>query len=145
MTAAAQVLSTLKDVTGVQGSFVVSPEGTMLARDMSALFSDELLDELGSRLRRLVECFTAEGVEVVSCVLRYREHLVFVRSTPQAALCILSEPRVNMPALRMGASLVVRRLGAALEASARVPPPAAPSTPAPDAIQYRGSTLPRTP
>lgn len=156
MSGEAVALSSLKDVAGVEGSFVISPQGTMVARDMSALFIDDLLDEIGARLLRLIESFSDDGAQVLSVVLRYREHLVFVRPTMgQAALCVLSDPRVNVPALRMGASLVLRHLGSAVAAAspsrtatspAQPARPPAPSgePPGGSVIQYRGSVVPRT-
>jgi predicted regulator of Ras-like GTPase activity (Roadblock/LC7/MglB family) len=142
---AAVVLSGLRDVTGVYGSFMVSPEGATVARDMAAMFTDDLLDEVAGRLLRLRESFGPEGSDVLSYVLRFREHLLFVRSVRDGVLCVLSDPGVNMPALRMGASLAVRRLGPLIDQppAPPVPAPPAPEAPAPATIRYRGAVVPK--
>jgi hypothetical protein len=137
----AEVLGILKDVAGVYGSFMVSPAGTTVARDMAALFTDDLLDEVAPRLLRLLDAFGDEGVEVLSCVVRYGEHLLFVRAVrPRGALCVLSDRQVNLPALRMGASLVARRLGS-IPSAPPVRSPARPPGPTPDAPGPRGGPM----
>jgi hypothetical protein len=120
--AAASVLSTLRDVRGVQGSFLVSPSGDTIARDMAAMFGDELLDDVGPRLVRLLDAFAAEGTEVLSCVVKYRDHVLLLRGARQGAVCVLCSPDVNMPALRMGVGLALRRLGPMLVAERAAPP-----------------------
>jgi predicted regulator of Ras-like GTPase activity (Roadblock/LC7/MglB family) len=148
VTEEAAVLGILKDVAGVYGSFMVSPQGTTLVRDMAALFSDDLLDEIAARLLRLLDAFADEGVQVLSYVVRYGEHLLFVRAVRAGgALCVLSDPEVNLPALRMGASLVARRLAGAARAPAgpaalRPSEPPPPPPPA-ETIRYRGAVMPR--
>jgi predicted regulator of Ras-like GTPase activity (Roadblock/LC7/MglB family) len=141
MTAQADVLATLRDVAGVHGSFMVSSEGRMVACDMAALFTDEILDEVAPRLLRLADAFGDEDVRVLSYVLRYQEHLLFVRGLRQGVLCVLSDSDVNMPALRMGASLAVRRLTSLAERGPELDPPRKES-PAKPVIQYRGGVLP---
>jgi predicted regulator of Ras-like GTPase activity (Roadblock/LC7/MglB family) len=146
-TAAGQVLTGLKDVSGVHGSFMVAPDGAMVARDLAAMFTDELLDEVGPRLLRLGELFAAEGMDVKTYVLRFREHLLFVRGVRDGVLCVLSDVGVNLPALRMGTSLAVRRLGPMLDNPPELPdpPPSPPPPPPPSSpgltIQYRGAVL----
>ena len=108
---AAQILAALRDVRGVQGSFILSDEGALLARDMGALLNEELLAEIGPRATRLCETFSADATPVTSCSLRFADLMLFLRPVPGAVLCVLSTLDVNMPALKMGVNLTARRLG----------------------------------
>ncbi len=131
-------LVTLKDVDGITGSFVYARSGHLVARELPAMFDDGALNEAGSRLTRLHETFASVGDKLEIAVLRFREHKVYVKTLPAGALCIISSGGVNMPALRMAASLVGRRIAPVLDQvaddpalaqaalTAEAPPPAAP-------------------
>ena len=103
-------LATMKDVGGVMGSFVCTPNGRLVAREIPAMFEDGVLAEAGSRLVRMREAFAAGGDEVEAGVVRFRDHRVYLRSVGDSLLCILAEGSVNMAALRMAANLVARRI-----------------------------------
>jgi predicted regulator of Ras-like GTPase activity (Roadblock/LC7/MglB family) len=123
-------LATLKDVSGITGSFVCGQSGRLVAREIPALFEDAVLAEAGSRLVRVGETFAAYGDELEMAVVRYGEHRIYLKSLAGGLLCIVVAGPVNMPALRMAANLVARRIGPAV---ARVrdepPPPPAPDKP----------------
>ena len=108
-------LVTLKDVYGITGSFVFARSGHLVARELPAMFDDAALNEAGSRLTRLHETFASVGDKLEIAVLRFREHKVYVKTLPAGALCIISNGGVNMPALRMAASLVGRRIAPVLD------------------------------
>ena len=151
-------LVSLKDVYGITGSFVCARSGHLVARELPSIFDDAALSEAGSRLTRLQETFASVGDRLEIAVLRFREHKVYVRILPAGTLCIISNAGVNMPALRMAARLVSRRiapvldqfvddplLGSAAPAveappppSGRRPPPLAP----PGMRRFRGRTVP---
>jgi len=148
-------LATLKDVAGIAGSFVCTPNGRVVAREISPLFDDGALVEAGSRLVRMREAFAAGGDELEVGVVRFRDHRIYLKSVGDSLLCILAEGAVNMPSLRMAANLVGRRIGGAvaqLEAEPppvrAPPPPAAPPAPPrrtseapPGMRRFRGRTL----
>ena len=147
-------LATLKDVAGITGSFVCTPNGRVVAREISALFDDGVLVEAGSRLVRMREAFAAGGDELEVGVVRFRDHRIYLKSVGDSLLCILAEGAVNMPSLRMAANLVSRRIGGAvaqLEAEPppvrTPPPPPAPAPPRrmaeapPGMRRFRGRTL----
>jgi len=142
----AGVLGALRDIAGVEGSFLLSGEGHLVARDMPGIFGDDVLDEAGPRLMRLGETFSVSGGELHSYLVRYSEHLLFLRPVSGGAVCVLSLPEVNMPALRMGINLAARRLAALLSDPAPMDeePLEATSDPAP-AMQWRGAVVPRKP
>ena len=122
-------LATMKDVGGVMGSFVCTPNGRLVAREIPAMFEDGVLAEAGSRLVRMREAFAAGGDEVEAGVVRFRDHRVYLRSVGDSLLCILAEGSVNMAALRMAANLVARRIGDAVARLEAEPPPVRPSSP----------------
>jgi predicted regulator of Ras-like GTPase activity (Roadblock/LC7/MglB family) len=115
-------LATLKDVSGITGSFVCAQSGRLVAREIPALFEDAVLAEAGSRLVRVGETFAASGDELEMAVIRYGEHRVYLKSLAGGLLCIVVAGPVNMPALRMAANLVARRIGPAV-ARVRDEPP----------------------
>ena len=62
--------------------------------------------------------------------MRFRDHKLYLKALGSGMLCIVAEGTVNMPALRMAANLVGRRIVPALEHAARAPaPPEAPALP----------------
>jgi predicted regulator of Ras-like GTPase activity (Roadblock/LC7/MglB family) len=108
-------LAPLRDLPQVQGSFVFSEMGRLLARDLSALFGDDILAEVAPRALRLCETFSNGHEELRGCTLRYATHLVLLRPMRDGVLCVLASNDVNVLALRMGVNLTVRRLNHALD------------------------------
>ena len=103
-------LTGLRDVDDVQGSFLVGGEGTLLARDLPAVFHAELFAEVGPRLVRLREMFDPGSKQPSTLTLRFSEHKLHVRSVGEMLLCVLTGAKVNAPALRMAINLVARRV-----------------------------------
>ena len=111
-------LAPLRDLPQVQGCFVVSDMGRLLARDMSALFGDDVLAEVAPRALRLCETFSNGPETLHNCTLRFASHMVLLRPMRDGVLCVLASSDVNVLALRMGVNLTVRRLGQALDPTA---------------------------
>jgi predicted regulator of Ras-like GTPase activity (Roadblock/LC7/MglB family) len=127
-------LVTLKDVVGIAGSFVCTQNGWLVAREIPALFEDAVLAEAGSRLVRVGETFAAGGDVLDAAVIRYGDHRLYLRAVTGGMLCIVIVGEVNMPALRMAANLVGRRIAPAVaraqaEMSEAPPEPDARHTP----------------
>lgn len=107
-------LVTLKDVAGIAGSFVCTQSGRVVAREIPALFEDAVLAEAGSRLVRVGETFAAGGDVLETAVIRYGDHRLYLKALTGGVLCIVIAGDVNMPALRMAANLVGRRIAPAV-------------------------------
>ncbi len=122
-------LATLKDVAGIAGSFVCTASGRLIAREIPALFDDAVLAEAGSRLLRISETFAAGGDALEFAVVRYGENRLYLKTVAGGMLCIVVVGEVNMPALRMAANLVGRRIASAISQAETEPPP--PVSPAP--------------
>ena len=133
-------LATLKDVAGITGSFVCTQNGRLVAREIPALFEDAVLAEAGSRLVRVGETFAAGGDDLDVAVVRYGEHRLYLKSIAGGMLCIVVSGPVNMPALRMAANLVGRRIAQAVARAQADLPPLPPEGPAPVQAAARGES-----
>jgi predicted regulator of Ras-like GTPase activity (Roadblock/LC7/MglB family) len=152
-----QVLSAMRDVDGVHGSFVVTRAGSLVGKDLPAMFDDAVLTEVGRRIARLHEGLSAGGQDFDNCVMRFADHKLYLRSVPNGFLCVLSTNAVNTPALKMALTLTSRRVdpmitdAPAVSASPSVPPPSvgppsvAPVSGAPPSGGPPGSEGPKKP
>ena len=125
------ILSTLRDVDGVQGAFVISDEGALVDLDMPAMFDPTLFGEVGPRIVRLRETFASGGDDMDACTLRFSDFKLYIRAMQRGFLCILSSIGVNMPALKMGVQLAQRRILAELGAPEGAPVSSPPGSLAP--------------
>jgi hypothetical protein len=106
-------LSSLKDIDGVYGSFVVDPTGALTLRDLPAVIDNAALREAGPRIARLWGAFPDDDPpEYV--LLEFASHQVFIRKFDAGSLCVFVPPTVNRLALRMAANFVARWLDAEL-------------------------------
>ena len=155
-------LGSLFDLPEVYGSFLVTPAGSIAARAIPELLDDATLAEAGGRIIRLGDTFQTIGVSPDLCVVRFTEHKLYVKTLPVGVLCIVTGAGISLPALRMAANLVARkvapemsRLGSgtpdatsarrSLSGGVAVPPPPPPppanGAPAPAARMYRGRPI----
>jgi predicted regulator of Ras-like GTPase activity (Roadblock/LC7/MglB family) len=108
-------LQSLRDVPGMAGSFVVSDLGRLLARDMPAVFGDDVLGEVGPRALRLRETLGHDNETVGSFAVSYGDYVLFLRPLRDGLLCALGTHDVNLASLRMAMTLTVRRLNGLLD------------------------------
>jgi predicted regulator of Ras-like GTPase activity (Roadblock/LC7/MglB family) len=119
-----EALQSMRDVPGLQGSFVVSDLGRLLARDMPALFADDVLAEVGPRALRLRDTMADDIDSLAWCVVRYPTNVLCMRPLRDGLLIVLTENDANLPALRMAMSHSIRRLNALLDGPAGTAPSA---------------------
>ena len=148
-----RALAALRDVAGVHGSFVLQSTGELVGKDLPAVFHDELFVEVGARLSRFIETMAADGDEVVSAILRFDEHRLYVARFSHGLLAVITSNDINVAALRMALTLTTRRLDPELAALLSSPPrPVAPApsvTPSPPSMAgshgaprtYRGRVI----
>jgi len=115
-------LNGLFDVNGVYGSFLLMPTGDVAARALPEVVDDATLAEVGGRVVRLGETFQTTGMSPELCVLRFAEHKLYVKTFAGGALCVVTGTDVSMPALRMAANLVARKVAPDLVRLATSPP-----------------------
>ena len=85
-----ETLQSMRDVPGLQGSFVVSDLGRLLARDMPALFGDEVLAEVGPRALRLRDTMGDGTDSLAWCVVRYPTNVLCMRPLRDGLLIVLT-------------------------------------------------------
>jgi hypothetical protein len=140
-------LATFQDIEGIAGSFFLASGGRLVARHLPAMFDDEILKQVGMRLVRLRDTFAVAGDEVDLCTMRFSDYKLYTKVIPKGMLCILATAEVNVPALRMAANLVARRILseplAEAELAAGNPPanPRTPGAPLPAVAAQPGSTF----
>lgn len=109
-----RLLDILQDVGGVLGSFVVAPEGELLANSMPEGFVLSQLELTASRIGRILQCAAAHGVPPQDGVFDFGEGKLWVRQFLRGYLCVLCVPTVDMRSLRLTSRLVARSLSAEL-------------------------------
>jgi predicted regulator of Ras-like GTPase activity (Roadblock/LC7/MglB family) len=110
-----QTLTALRDVQGIEGSFIIGESGGLIAKELPAIFNDSLFSELGARINRLKECFLSNGDDMESGLLKFSDHKLYLRTVTKGTLGIITSSSVNMPALRMAVNLALRRVNPELE------------------------------
>ena len=131
-----RVLSSLRDVDGIVGSFVVNADGELVAQDLPAYF-EGVAEQVAPRAVRLRDALSLSEGSVSTCTIRYADHKLSLRSVHGALLAVLANHHVNAPALRMAMNLVVRKCSPEELASAAFthqPPAAVEVAPAPAEI-----------
>ena len=124
------VLSSLKDIDGVYGSFVVDVAGSLILRDLPGVIDNGALREAGPRIARLWGAFPEDDPPDY-VLLEFASHQVFIKKFDLGSLCIFVPPSVNRPALRMAANFVGRWLDKQLAAAPEVSPPVSEPIPEP--------------
>lgn len=135
------VLSSLKDIDGVYGSFVVDTTGSLVVRDLPGVIDNGALREAGPRIARLWGAFPEDDPPDY-VLLEFASHQVFIKKFELGSLCIFVPPSVNRPALRMAANFVGRWLDKQLAVAPDAPPPM--SEPVPEPASAAGPGKKRT-
>jgi hypothetical protein len=142
-----EALRSLRDIKGIQGSFVVrAGSGELLGRDLPAVIDDAVLADVGPRIDRLLTIVESPS-PTDALALHFGEQRLDVKRMGAAHLCVLAEAAVSPPALRMAMKLVGRKLDGHAWGAPPLPKAAlAPATPATPAtveppkrtVQFRG-------
>src|SRR4051794_25997384 len=114
---AVSVLEGLRDLRGTVGSFFVSNDGNVIARDLPAVFTDEVLGEAARRIVRITDAFAASGDLVLFGRMRFGEHTLCLRPTHSGILCAFATAEVQVLAMRMGLGVAAQRLAKLYEAA----------------------------
>jgi hypothetical protein len=137
------LLVSLRDVRGVEGSFLLRmPGGEIVTRDGLQVLSDASLAETARRLSSLFLALGDMCPGSEEAVLRFEGLSLFARKNARVLLGVLAGESASLPALRMGTSLVLRQLeGLDLAAVSALPAPEAAATPAASPRFWRGSPV----
>jgi len=104
------VLTALKDIPGVVGSFVLSPQGALAAREMPAIYPDEIFSELGRRLATIGEVIESQMGAPREVLMKFEGYWVFIRHTAPCLFAVLVAEAVNFPALRMATNVAMKQI-----------------------------------
>ena len=143
------VLTALKDIPGVVGSFVLNRTGGLVSREMPAVYPDSVYPEIGRRLLSVHEAIESQVTGVSECVLKFDSYWFVCRRTPECLLGVLTTDTVNHPALRMAANVALKQIGEQVDslpvmaaaqpsAAAVTPPQPAPQQPQEKAAPAKG-------
>lgn len=136
-----QVLTALKDIPGVMGSFVLTPQGALAAREMPAIYRDDIFPEMGRRLATIGEVVDSQVGPLRELVLKFEGYWLFVRHTADCLLSVLVADTVNLPALRMATNVALKQVVDQLHTTQTAPVVAAP-VPAPEPAVVPAAVVP---
>jgi predicted regulator of Ras-like GTPase activity (Roadblock/LC7/MglB family) len=105
-----QALTSLLDVAGVEGSFLVNTTGALAAWNMPSVVEEEVLDEAGAKLARLRQAFAVAGQELDFCTVRFASYKLCLKASDVGIICVLTRHDVNVPALRMALKLILNQI-----------------------------------
>jgi predicted regulator of Ras-like GTPase activity (Roadblock/LC7/MglB family) len=105
-----QALTSLLDVAGVEGSWLVNSTGALAAWNMPSTVEEEVLDEASAKLGRLRQAFAVAGQELDFCTVRFARYKLCLKASAAGIICVLTRPDVNVPALRMALKLILHQL-----------------------------------
>jgi len=106
------VLSALKDIPGVVGSFVLNDKGALVSREMPAVYPDDIYPEMGRRLIGVYEAIALQMASLGDFLLKFDGYWFLCRRTTQCFLGILTTETVNYPALKMATNVALRQIDA---------------------------------
>src|SRR4051794_11447831 len=100
-----RILSSLKDIQGVVGSFVLNDTGALMGREMPTLYPDALFPEIGRRLESVKQALETQKGPYTELLLKFDAYWLVSRRTTKGSLNILTTETVNYPALRMATNV----------------------------------------
>jgi hypothetical protein len=109
MSQLAETLSALREIPGVVAVFLLDPMGRLQAHTESLLFGEETLTAAGQKIGMLIEG-AFENLACEEVTLGFEGYSLTLRRSERGVLCTLADSSVSPEALRMGASVVSRRL-----------------------------------
>jgi hypothetical protein len=128
-------LTSLRDIPGVFGSFLLTPEGELSARDMPQMYQDATFADIGRRLRGIAETAASAVRGYHEILAKFNGYWLLSKLTPNGTLNVVAAETVNFPALRMATNVAIRHLTAEplkpLAPAAATSPKRAPATVAP--------------
>ena len=119
MDAVHQLLSSISEMDGIWATFLLSRTGELLLWDVPRIIREDVLDSVALPLGRLREVLGRGEPQIDFCVLRFSEHRLCLHATAEGMLCVLASPTVNLPALKMAATITLRRLNPYLQDEGR--------------------------
>lgn len=105
-----KILTALKDIPGVVGSFVLADQGALLCREMPAIYPDAIFPELARRLVGMKEAVETQASPFSDLLLKFDAFWLLNRRASKCTLSILTTQAVNYPALRMATNVALKQI-----------------------------------
>jgi predicted regulator of Ras-like GTPase activity (Roadblock/LC7/MglB family) len=123
-----RALALLRDVPGIEGSFLVDVTGTLVARDAAMGLPEWLLAGAATRLATLVESSEDAFEAPRELALVFGDRSMVVRVSAPYLLALLVTPAASMEAVRLASNAALRQVVRALATvtSTPLPPPTPP-------------------
>lgn len=127
-----KILAALKDIHGVEGSFVLNTNGDLVCRHMPSIFADEIFSELGRRMLSIYSTFDLQVSQFDDLLLKFEGYWLYIRRAAHGFLSVLTTETVNYPALKMASNLALGQINSQIQnvKPMTITPAAATSTPA---------------
>ncbi len=115
-------LTSLLETPGVNGVFLLSPQGVLLLNRLSPLFHDSLFDQFGDRLVDLIENINTNYMPSNELVLHFSEQALSLRKSENCILGLLIDRDVNPSGIRLVTNVAIKQLTPDHLASLNAPP-----------------------
>jgi predicted regulator of Ras-like GTPase activity (Roadblock/LC7/MglB family) len=125
------ILASLKDIPGVIGSFVLNPQGALVAKEMPGVYPEAIFPDLGRRLVSVGEVLEGQTAPFQELLLKFEGSWLFVRRTAHCWLSVLVAENINYPALRMATNVAFKQVADQLASAPEAVAPVAEPTPVP--------------
>jgi hypothetical protein len=116
-----KILAALKDIHGVEGSFVMNVNGDLVCRHMPTIFADEIFPELGRRLLNIYSTFDLQVSQFDDLLLKFEGYWLYIRRAAHGFLSILTTETVNYPALKMASNLALGQINSQIQSVKPLP------------------------
>lgn len=105
-----EILHSLKDIKGIEGSFVLNRECNAVATDMPAVIAPEVYVEVGRRIRGMFEASSAHLGEFDEILLKFEDYWFCCKRSANGFLGILAQSEINFPALKMATTVALNQI-----------------------------------
>lgn len=104
------VLAGLRDVEGVIGSLALTRDGGLVGQDLPHVLDEATVRRLATRLSQLGDALLTSGGDFESSTLHFENYQLHLGLLSPGLIGVVTEERVNQPALNMALRVAARRL-----------------------------------
>lgn len=104
------LIKNVTDVPGVEGVCLLTAHGQFIYRKMSALFVEELYEDVSRRVMSIYETIDDNFLPCEDFILKYPQKWIFLRRSDSTILLLMAHPQVNAQSVRMASNLVMKHM-----------------------------------
>lgn len=105
----------IQALPGVEGCYIASPSGGIVAKDMPALFDDEILSDVAVNCSHVLETFKSEMPSCSELQLDMELKKIFIRDLGAFILIILVNEDEQVANIRIAANVAAKRFSPSAE------------------------------